>query len=59
MSYDDLKVVEAKGFLAAVGGDAEADGATIDDAVAMAATLDAIAVSAVSGRWEQPKGQDR
>ncbi|MCU1527689.1 MAG: putative oxidoreductase [Frondihabitans sp.] len=52
LSYDDLKVVEAQGFLAAILGDTDADGATIDDAVAMAGTLDAIADSASSGQWK-------
>lgn len=59
MSYDDLKVVEAQGFVAAIDGDHEADGADIDDAVAMAATLEAMTNSAVSGQWKSTTGENR
>lgn len=49
LGYDDLKVIEAEGFLSAIAGDADADGADLGDAVAAAVVLDAISASAASG----------
>ncbi|WP_285115473.1 Gfo/Idh/MocA family oxidoreductase [Leifsonia sp. fls2-241-R2A-40a] len=49
LSYDDLKVIEAEGFLQAVAGVPGADGAGLADAVAAAEVLDAIAASSESG----------
>ncbi|MFC8668098.1 Gfo/Idh/MocA family protein [Streptomyces sp. NPDC057199] len=51
MGYDDLKVVEAKKFLAAVAG-IEHHNSTIDDAHAVAEVISAAAASAESGAWE-------
>lgn len=50
MGYDDLKVIEASRFLAAVLG-GEARGSNVHDAVASAAVLDAAERSAASGEW--------
>jgi predicted dehydrogenase len=50
MGYDDLKVIEAYHFLRSVA-EGTAHGATLDDAVASAAALDAMARSAASGEW--------
>ena len=54
MSYDDLKTIEAKKFLAAVVGQdpAGAANSTIADAVAAAAFVAAVEASAESGGWE-------
>lgn len=54
MSFDDLKTIEAKKFLLAVTGEAEAN-STIADAVAAAAFVTAAERSAESGRWEALK----
>ncbi|MGW2291196.1 Gfo/Idh/MocA family protein [Streptomyces phaeochromogenes] len=51
MGYDDLKVIEAKKFLAAVVG-IEHHNSTIDDAHAVAEVISAAAASAGSGTWE-------
>jgi predicted dehydrogenase len=51
MGYDDLKVIEAKKFLAAVAG-LEHHNSTIDDAHAVAEVISAAAASAESGAWE-------
>ena len=48
---DDLKVIEARNFVASIL-DGQPHGATIDDAVASAAALDAMTASVASGRWE-------
>lgn len=50
LSYDDLKVVEAERFLRAIDT-GRSVGASIDDAVAAAVVLDAVAESARTGRW--------
>lgn len=50
MGFDDLKVVEAAGFLTAVTGGPAAS-SNIHDAVASARVLDAVEQSAVSGQW--------
>lgn len=50
MGYDDLKVIEAAGFLGAIAGSGAVT-ATLDDAVAAASVLDAIAASAAERRW--------
>lgn len=52
MGYDDLKVIEARSFVASIL-DGQPHGATIDDAVASAAALDAMTASVASGRWER------
>jgi len=51
MGYDDLKVVEAQKFLAAVAGGARRN-ATIDDAHAVAEVIAAADASAASGAWQ-------
>jgi predicted dehydrogenase len=51
MGYDDLKVIEAARFLAAVVG-GPAQGSTIGDAVAANRVLDAAERSATSGAWQ-------
>ena len=51
MGYDDLKVIEAKKFLAAVAG-GERRNATIEDAHAVAEVIAAADASAASGRWQ-------
>jgi predicted dehydrogenase len=53
MGYDDTKVVEARGFVRAVMGEA-AEIATLDDAVASAQVLDAMVASHETGEWVQP-----
>jgi len=56
MSYDDLKVVEAARFLRSAADpslSADLGPATLDDAVASAAALDAMSRSAASGTWER------
>ncbi|MGW1023620.1 Gfo/Idh/MocA family protein [Streptomyces sp. NPDC002577] len=50
MGYDDLKVIEAYRFLRSVA-DGSPYGATLDDAVASAVALDAMARSAEQGTW--------
>ena len=50
MGYDDLKVIEAYHFLRSIAEGA-AHGATLDDAVASAAALDAMARSAEQRTW--------
>ncbi|GAA1479995.1 Gfo/Idh/MocA family oxidoreductase [Gordonia sinesedis] len=58
MGYDDLKVIEAARFCAAIAGDdvaaGGAPGATVDDAVRAAEVLDAMSTSVVEGRWVRP-----
>ncbi|MFI6252162.1 Gfo/Idh/MocA family protein [Streptomyces sp. NPDC051016] len=51
MGYDDLKVIEAKKFLAAVA-DTEHHNSTIEDAHAVAEVIAAAAASAESGSWQ-------
>ncbi|MFE4967712.1 Gfo/Idh/MocA family protein [Streptomyces sp. NPDC056660] len=51
MGYDDLKVIEAKKFLAAVAG-VEHHHSTIEDAHAVAEVIAAAAASAESGSWQ-------
>jgi hypothetical protein len=51
MGYDDLKVIEAKKFLAAVAG-IEHHNSTIEDAHAVAEVIAAAAASAESGSWQ-------
>jgi predicted dehydrogenase len=50
MGYDDLKVIEAYQFLRSVA-DGTPHGATLEDAVASAAALDAMTRSAATGGW--------
>ena len=50
MSYDDLKVIEAKKFLVAVGG-GEQRNSTIEEAHADAEVIAATAASARDGAW--------
>ncbi|MFJ8199421.1 Gfo/Idh/MocA family protein [Streptomyces sp. NPDC096152] len=50
MGYDDLKVIEAYHFLRSITGP-ETRGATLDDAVAAAQALDAMARSAEERTW--------
>jgi predicted dehydrogenase len=50
MSYDDLKVIEAKKFLVAVGG-GEQRNSTIEEAHSDAEVIAAAAASAVDGAW--------
>jgi predicted dehydrogenase len=50
MSYDDLKVIEAAGFVASVA-DGKPHGATAEDAAASAQVLEAMTQSARTGRW--------
>ncbi|WP_089104786.1 Gfo/Idh/MocA family protein [Streptomyces hyaluromycini] len=52
MGYDDLKVIEAKKFLAAVAG-IEHHNSTIEDAHAVAEVIAAAAASAESGSWQR------
>ncbi len=51
MGYDDLRVLEARAFLAAVR-DGEQGEPGVDDMLACARVLDAIERSAASGAWE-------
>ncbi|MFD8818594.1 Gfo/Idh/MocA family protein [Streptomyces sp. NPDC059627] len=51
MGYDDLKVIEAKKFLAAVAG-VEHHNSTIEDAHAVAEVIAAAAASAENGSWQ-------
>lgn len=50
MSYDDLKVVEARDFLRSIAA-GRSTGADVRDAVRAAVTVDALAASAAGGRW--------
>jgi predicted dehydrogenase len=50
MSYDDLKVVEAANFVRSIA-DGKPHGATIEDAVRGALTIDAMVESARTGAW--------
>jgi len=50
MSYDDLKVIEAKKFLVAAGG-GERRNSTIEEAHADAEVIAATAASAQDGAW--------
>jgi len=50
MSYDDLKVIEAKKFLVAAGG-GEQRNSTIEEAHADAEVIEAAAASAQDGAW--------
>jgi predicted dehydrogenase len=52
MGYDDLKVVEAKKFLVAVTG-GEQRNSTIEEALADANVISAVAASAVDGQWHK------
>jgi predicted dehydrogenase len=52
MSYDDLKVIEAKKFLVAVGG-GEQRNSTIEEAYADAEVIAATAASARDGTWHK------
>ena len=52
MSYDDLKVIEAKKFLVAVGG-GERRNSTIEEAHADAEVIAAAAASARDGAWHK------
>ena len=51
MGYDDLKVIEARKFLAAVTG-GERRNSTIEDAHAVAEVIAAADASAASGAWQ-------
>ncbi|MFF9405311.1 Gfo/Idh/MocA family protein [Streptomyces anandii] len=53
MGYDDLKVVEASHFLRSIA-DGAPHGATLEDAVASAAALDAMTRSAAERTWVSP-----
>jgi hypothetical protein len=50
MGYDDLKVIEAAGFLRSVA-EGRPYGATVHDALAAARVLDAMAESVRTGGW--------
>ncbi|WP_433373992.1 Gfo/Idh/MocA family oxidoreductase [Actinoplanes sp. CA-142083] len=50
MGYDDLKVIEAYRFLRSIA-DGRPYGATLDDAIRSAETLDAMEKSVASGGW--------
>ena len=52
MSYDDLKVIEAKKFLVAVSG-GERRNSTIEEAHADAEVIAATAISARDGAWHK------
>ena len=52
MGYDDLKVIEAKKFLAAVTG-GERRNSTVDDAHHVAEVIAAAAASSERGTWQQ------
>ena len=52
MGYDDLKVIEAAGFLRSIAS-GEHQGAGLDDAVRAATVAEALSDSAASGRWER------
>ena len=55
MSYDDLKVVEARGFLMSIAG-GKPIGPTIEDATRVAAVLDAMTESTASHGWVTVRG---
>jgi predicted dehydrogenase len=55
MSYDDLKVIEARKFLTGLDG-GQPGQATIEDAQADAEVIAAIAASAADGSWHQVAG---
>ena len=55
MGYDDLKVIEARKFLVAVTG-GERRNSTIEEALADASVITAIASSAVDGQWHKVTG---
>jgi predicted dehydrogenase len=55
MGYDDLRVIEARGFLAAVR-DGEQRGPGVEDMVVCARVLEAIERSSESGAWEAVEG---
>ena len=50
MGYDDLKVIECARFLTSIA-DGTSHGATLQDAVRSAVTLDAMSESAATRRW--------
>ena len=50
MGYDDLKVIEAHGFLRSIA-EGRPYGATLWDAVRSGAALDAMTRSAATGAW--------
>ncbi len=50
LSYDDLKVMEANGFVKSIASGMQ-QGPTLDDAVRSAEALDAVSRSAESGQW--------
>ncbi len=50
MSYDDLKVIEAHGFVQSIAAKAQ-HGPSLDDAVAAAIALDAMTRSVQTGAW--------
>jgi predicted dehydrogenase len=50
MSYDDLKVIEARNFLSSIA-EGTAHGATLDDGVRSAVALEAMLRSAERGTW--------
>ncbi len=50
MSYDDLKVIEAAGFLRSIA-EGQPHGATLTDAVYSAKALEAISASVAGGGW--------
>jgi predicted dehydrogenase len=50
MGYDDLKVIEAYRFLCSIA-DGRPHGATLDDAIRSAETLDALERSVATGGW--------
>ena len=52
--FDDLKVSEAAAFLRAIAGGDVAPGATVDDALAAARVLDAVARSIDERGWAEP-----
>jgi predicted dehydrogenase len=53
MSYDDLKVIEARNFLRSAA-EGIPHGAVLDDAVRSAAAVEAMTASARSGTWVSP-----
>ncbi len=55
MSYDDLKLIEAHRLVTSIIG-GKAVGATVDDALVAARTVDALLASAAQGRWISVEG---
>jgi predicted dehydrogenase len=55
MGYDDLRVLEARKFLAAVR-DGEQREPGVEEMLAAARVLDAIERSVASGAWEESRG---